>query len=439
MTDGFVKITPTTTTVTIKGGQVTAPFDGGMHEAFGFDIVSIESPLYNASDFAFLGDAFVERSEVGISGMGLSEDQFENVNRNFEYVNFIVTDGFIEITESDLPVQEEAFPEDFEDEDLTDETAEPEETPAEVEAPVTAETEAAPAEGETAETTETEAAPAEGEVTETPEAEETPAEGEVTETPEAEETPAEGEVTETPEAEETPVEGEVTEKATETPEPEAAPETVMVAAGTSIYAEADPESEVILVTGEDTEFVVLGSDENWLNVQLSEDGSGYISRADIPVVEETPAEEDPNVYVIVPAGTDVRADADGMSEIIFTTEEETKMVFIGVEGDWTQVMIDENTVGFIFGADLNLDDKPESAGMKVTIFTSRRSQMEVGEDITLTAVLEGFDDVQNLQYQWECDKGDGFEPVEGATGESYSYPATAESFSWSWRLHLSFD
>ncbi len=215
---------------------------------------------------------------------------------------------------------------------------------------------------------------------------------------------------------------------------------MMVAAQTNVYAEADPESEVLFVTEEDAEYVVLGSEENWVKIQLSEDASGYIL-TEGNGEEETGAEEDDAAYIIVPAGTDVRAEADGMSEIIFTTEEDTKMLYLGIEGDWTQVMtIDYNVVGFVFELDPGFGEGADGApAKKVTIFTSQRAQMEEGEEITLSSVLEGFENVQNLTYQWECDKGNGFEPVEGANGESYSYPATAESFSWSWRLHLSFD
>ena len=60
--------------------------------------------------------------------------------------------------------------------------------------------------------------------------------------------------------------------------------------------------------------------------------------------------------------------------------------------------------------------------------------MAVGEEIRLTSLLEGFKDCSAIKYQWECDKGEGFEKVEGGDGESFSYEATVESMSWSWRL-----
>ena len=54
--------------------------------------------------------------------------------------------------------------------------------------------------------------------------------------------------------------------------------------------------------------------------------------------------------------------------------------------------------------------------------------------MTLTSLLEGFEDCAAIKYQWECDKGDGFKPIDGANSDHYSYPATVETMSWSYRL-----
>ena len=71
--------------------------------------------------------------------------------------------------------------------------------------------------------------------------------------------------------------------------------------------------------------------------------------------------------------------------------------------------------------------------MSVTVFSSRRSVLREGETITLTSLLEGFDGYE-IMYQWECDRGDGFEPVEGAQEDSYTFTVTADSLRWNWRL-----
>ena len=84
------------------------------------------------------------------------------------------------------------------------------------------------------------------------------------------------------------------------------------------------------------------------------------------------------------------------------------------------------------------DEPVPAVEKKVTIFTSRRTTMAMGEIITLTSKLEGFEDAETILYQWECDKGDGFEPVEGANDASCSYQATTETLSWGWRLTVYF-
>ena len=73
---------------------------------------------------------------------------------------------------------------------------------------------------------------------------------------------------------------------------------------------------------------------------------------------------------------------------------------------------------------------------KVKISSSQKSVMKPGEMVKLTSSLEGFEDCEEISYQWEVDKGDGFEAVAGATSDSYSFEATKESLGWSWRLSV---
>lgn len=146
--------------------------------------------------------------------------------------------------------------------------------------------------------------------------------------------------------------------------------------------------------------------------------------------------------------TDVRIDPDGMSPIFLTLEKDEEVTLIGMEGDWAQIVVGEE-IGYIYKDALEAEPVEEEAvteaaaeetaeevvqpEMKVTIFTSRRVVMEEGETVNLTSKIEGFDGYEVL-YQWECDQGNGFQPVEAANADSYSYIASAESLSWSWQL-----
>lgn len=66
----------------------------------------------------------------------------------------------------------------------------------------------------------------------------------------------------------------------------------------------------------------------------------------------------------------------------------------------------------------------------VRIFSSFTGVIRLGDPVTLTSEVKG----EVAGYQWECDKGDGFEAIEGANEATYSFAATAESLCWDWRL-----
>lgn len=81
----------------------------------------------------------------------------------------------------------------------------------------------------------------------------------------------------------------------------------------------------------------------------------------------------------------------------------------------------------------------ENAEVKVRsvkISSSVKTVMTLGETVTLSSQLKGFEDCEEIYYQWEVDKGNGFETVEGATSGEYRFTATQETLSWSWRLSV---
>lgn len=154
--------------------------------------------------------------------------------------------------------------------------------------------------------------------------------------------------------------------------------------------------------------------------------------------------------LVVNNDADVRLEGDGLSEILVTITAETPVTVIGIEGDWIKVEVD-GVIGYVYIDDIaGIRDieglLPETTpaptvepgetpapNFKITIFTTRRSVMMPGETITLTSKLEGFDGYETL-LQWECNKGNGYEAIEGANGDSYSYEANAETLSYDWRL-----
>jgi len=156
--------------------------------------------------------------------------------------------------------------------------------------------------------------------------------------------------------------------------------------------------------------------------------------AEEPVVEE-PVVEEPVVEETVPTivveeDANIRIAADGLSEILETVPAGTELVVIDSIGNWIQVQYGD-LIGYIFYRSEN------APAMEVVIFSSRRSVMNPGETITLTSVLYGLEGY-TVRYQWQCDMGDGFVNVEGATGDSYSFAATLEALSYDWRLAVYF-
>ena len=85
-------------TVTIVGNAMTETYDGIEKTAEGYQVMSISNPLYKESDFEFTGKASVSGTDADHYDMGLKASDFANVSKNFENVEFIVTDGGLTIS-----------------------------------------------------------------------------------------------------------------------------------------------------------------------------------------------------------------------------------------------------------------------------------------------------------------------------------------------------
>ena len=109
--DGYQQIKPVDITVNITGHNNTVDYDGQKHSVDDYDFaVSGGNALpYTENDFKFTGSAHAERTDVvekidgaddtdGQTDMGLTSDQFENINTNYGTVTFVIEkDGFIKI------------------------------------------------------------------------------------------------------------------------------------------------------------------------------------------------------------------------------------------------------------------------------------------------------------------------------------------------------
>ena len=100
VTDGKLNITPVTekVIVTIVGHNGDYEYDGSEKTVRGYDIVSISNDLYTEADFVFTGSAEVKGTDAGIYDMNLNAADFENKSSNFTNVEFVVTDGKLNIT-----------------------------------------------------------------------------------------------------------------------------------------------------------------------------------------------------------------------------------------------------------------------------------------------------------------------------------------------------
>ena len=97
--DGQLVITPVTdkVTITIKGHEDTATYDGNPHSVEGYEVTNISNKLYKENDIGFTGEAKAEGTTAGTYQMNLKKDQFSNISQNFTNVEFVVEDGSLTI------------------------------------------------------------------------------------------------------------------------------------------------------------------------------------------------------------------------------------------------------------------------------------------------------------------------------------------------------
>lgn len=96
--EGKLSISPITdkVIVTVTGHTDTVIYDGAVHNVTGYDL-SDDNSHYDMTDISFTGKDTVSGKDVGTYHMGLTRNDFANINSNFTNVEFVVTDGFLKI------------------------------------------------------------------------------------------------------------------------------------------------------------------------------------------------------------------------------------------------------------------------------------------------------------------------------------------------------
>lgn len=137
----------------------------------------------------------------------------------------------------------------------------------------------------------------------------------------------------------------------------------------------------------------------------------------------------------------IRTDADGMSEITAEVPIDSELEIFERDGDWFLVLCGD-VAGYVHITQMpdaeSLMDEEEKAAKKVYIFTSRKTMVTEGEAIRLTSLLQGFDGLE-VDYQWQYDRGEGWENVPNATEPTYTYTADEVTLTYDWRLRVHYE
>ena len=98
--EGTLTVTPFTdkVTVTIKGHEDTATYDGNPHSVEGYEVTNISNELYKKDYVGFTGEAKAEGTKAGTYKMNLTAQQFSNTSASFDKVTFKVEDGALTIS-----------------------------------------------------------------------------------------------------------------------------------------------------------------------------------------------------------------------------------------------------------------------------------------------------------------------------------------------------
>ena len=112
--DGWLKITPITdkVTVIVTENSDTVSFDGKEHSIKGYKSIVSNNPLYDVTTSvkATETEAWTATGKTaGEYPVGIVSGDFENTNKNFSNVEFIIVDGVLKITEAEVQIHTVTF------------------------------------------------------------------------------------------------------------------------------------------------------------------------------------------------------------------------------------------------------------------------------------------------------------------------------------------
>ena len=108
--DGWLEITPVTAkvTVTITEKSGTATYDGMNHTVSGYESMTADNPLYDVEDSVDetpTANWAANGTDAGEYPVGIAAGDFENTNKNFSNVTFVVEDGSLTIAPAPITLQ----------------------------------------------------------------------------------------------------------------------------------------------------------------------------------------------------------------------------------------------------------------------------------------------------------------------------------------------
>ena len=108
--EGKLSINPVTdkVTVTVKEKSGTATYDGMNHTVSGYESMTADNPLYDVEDSVDetpTANWAANGTDAGEYPVGIEAGDFENTNKNFSNVTFVVEDGSLTITPAQVTLQ----------------------------------------------------------------------------------------------------------------------------------------------------------------------------------------------------------------------------------------------------------------------------------------------------------------------------------------------